>query len=172
MTVIYHRNIRNCYLAQGIMKNLPDWVYYQPGSPYVASITIYGGSQPTAATIEATWTNYNTSYLLHLPDTSIQQPTAQTPGTGVAIINYGVPTVQTATNTGTAAWAILWLQNIAAGSSSGQIGNATLPSTNFMVLPVSDLTKTYPVRLSNTSIETGLTYTIGDLNILANGGIA
>jgi hypothetical protein len=172
MTVIYQQNIRNCYLAQGIMKYLPDWIYYQPGQPCTASITIYSGAQPTASTIESNWANYNTTYLLHLPNAPIQQPTAQTPGIGVAIINYGLPPTQLAANTGIATWAILWLQNIDGGSSTGQIGNTVLPSVNFMILPVSDLTQTYPVRFSDTSITSGVARTISDINILATGGIA
>jgi hypothetical protein len=168
MTIIYQENIRNMYLATGIM------VYLTQGDPQTvvsASITIYSGAQPTAATIESNWANYNTSYLLHLPNSSIQQPNAKVPGIGVSIVNYGLPATQIAANTGTATWAILWIANVAGGSSSGQISGDTLPSTTFLVLPVSDLTQTYPVRLPNTSITSGLSYSIGDLNIFATGGI-
>lgn len=172
MTIIYQRNIRNCYLSQGIMKLTPGYSVTTVNNTRLVSITIYSGSQPTASTIESDWSNYNTTYLLHLPSTNIQQPNASTPGTGVSIVNFGLPPTQLAANTGTATWAILWLSNIAAGTATGQIGNAVLPSANFVILPVSDLTQTYPVRFSNTSMTSGLSYTISDLNILAAGGIA
>jgi len=157
------------YLAGSVMVHLTNG---SPDGAVNASITIYGGTQPTAATIEANWANYNTSYLLHLPNFSIQQPNAMTAGTGISIVNNGVPAVQPAANTGTATWAILWIANIAGGTATGQIGGATLPETKFIILPVSNLTQTYPVRFQNTSITSGVSYTIGDLNILAGGGIA
>lgn len=169
MTVIYQNNIRNTYLAAGIMVYLTNG---DPNTVVSASITIYSGTQPTASTIEENWTNYNTSYLLHLPNASIQQPNAKDPGIGVAIVNYGLPDTQVAANTGTATWAILWIANIAGGSSEGQIGGSALPATRFLILPVSDLTQTYPVRLPDTSIISGLSYSISDLNIFATGGIA
>lgn len=157
------------YLAAGIMSNLAIGA---PGFAGDASITIYGGTQPAASAIEADWVNYNTSYLLHLPNFSIVQPNATQSAIGISIINNGLPAVQAAANTGTATWAILWIANVAGGTADGQIGGATLPSTRFLVLPVSDLTQTYPVRLQNTSMTSGVSYTIGDLNLLAGGGIA
>ena len=172
MTMIYHQNIRNCYLSQGIMKFTTGYSVTGVNNTRSASITIYSGSQPTASTIESGWINYNTTYLLHLPSTTIQQPNASTPGTGVSIVNFGLPPTQLAANTGTATWAILWLTNIAAGTAAGQIGNTVLPSANFVILPVSNLTQTYPVRFSDTSITSGSSYTISDLNILAVGGTA
>ena len=169
MTIIYQQNIRNMYLAAGIMTNLTNG---DPVEVVAASITLYGGVQPLASAIEGDWTSYNASYLLHLPSFSIQQPNAKLPATGIVIVNFGLPAEQLAANTGTATWAILWLANIAAGTGAGQIGGATLPATKFIILPVSDLTGIYPVRLSNTSLTAGSSYSIGDLNVLAVGGIA
>lgn len=157
------------YLAGTVMIHLTDG---DSGAAVNAAITIYGGTQPTASAIEAGWANYNTSYLLHLPNFSIQQPNASTAGTGISIVNNGLPAVQPAANTGTASWAILWIANVAAGTATGQIGGATLPETKFIILPVSDLSQTYPVRFQNTSMTSGASYTISDLNILAGGGIA
>jgi len=170
MTVIYQQNIRNMYLAAGIMTNLTN--NGDPSTVVAASITLYGGVQPLASAIEGDWTSYNASYLLHLPSFSIQQPNANLTETGIVIVNFGLPTEQLAANTGTATWAILWLANIAGGTADGQIGGGTLPATKFIILPVSDLTDSYPVRLSNTSLTAGDSYSIGDLNILAVGGIA
>ena len=170
MTIIYHQNIRNTYLASGIMLPLSNG--QSVASSRVASITFYSGSQPTAVQIESAWTNYNSSYLFHLPNFSIQQPNATITGTGIVIVNFGLPTPQTAINTGVATWAILWMKNILAGTAAGQIGSTTLPYTKFVILPISDLSQIYPVRLVDTSIVSGSVYNIADLNILANGGIA
>ena len=169
MTIIYHRNIRNTYLAAGIMRFLTGGTVTANVS---AAITFYSGSQPTAAQIESAWADYNSSYLFHLPNFSIQQPNANVTNTGIIIVNYGLPTPQTAINTGVATWAILWIKNVLAGTATGQIGGATLPDTKFVILPISDLSQVYPVRLTDTSIVSGSVYNIADLNILANGGIA
>ena len=119
---------------------------------FPSSITIFGGSQPSAATVTANWGAYRTAFLAHFPGAAWSQP-----GQG-PLLQLTVPPAAAATLTGTATWAIIWDSSLSLATVQGN----ALPSTVFAVVPVSLNTGTGVIRLSNTSLVAATSYTIYD----------
>lgn len=146
MALIYHPNIRGLIANTGI---LPQF-----SSP---SITLYSGTQPNPASIISSWSSYNSSssdLLWHAQN-----------GLTMSIINdvtvyaSAFPALASPVRNGTASWAILWVSNLAYSA----MGTSTIPSTYFIVLPVSNTTGNGVVRLESTSLSTATAMTVLNL---------
>lgn len=111
------------------------------------TITIYGGVQPSAATVQADYAFYlnSANYLIYSNSLVV---------TEIDTNKLGANTISlTANNSGTATWAILW--------------NGTAPSagSRFMIVPVSGIAGNGVVKLSSTTLVSGQTYTLSDLSL-------
>lgn len=140
------------------------------GSPTVAtanantSITVYSGTQPNANVIINDWASYNTSYLLHKSNLSYSWPFGTTSANSTFITlrpTQELLNAQTAIATGNAEWAIIWSRN----QVEANVRSATIPTTSFFIAPVSDIFGNGVVKLSDTNIANGNSYTITDSTI-------
>lgn len=123
------------------------------------SISIYSGAQPTAAQVEASWSTYNSSksiFLLHF-ETGVAWG-RRAADASIAITKY--PPTRVALNSGTATWAICWGSTVALAT----VASSTLPSVSngFAVVPVSSLAGNGIIKLTDTNIVAGSSYTIRD----------
>lgn len=136
------------------------------------SLTIYGGTQPSSQDII---TNWNAKYrqgstdpaapLLHLTSVALDRVTGNwlntTLGYG-SIINNLVPTPTNAFVTGIATWAIWW----STAATLANIQSSSIPSSSFIVLPVTDYTGNGIVKLTSTNLTAGSSYTIASLSLI------
>lgn len=132
MALSYHGNIRNLYMGRGI----------GAGFSTTFAITIYSGSQPSAATITADWASYNqpnSIFLAHYIGASWTQPSYG------LLLQLGLPASVAADKSGTASWAILWATN----ASLAQVQAGTIPTSAFMVVPCSDSVGQGVIRFTN-----------------------
>lgn len=133
--------------------------------PGGVGVTVYSGVQPSAATITANWSLYNstvTEYLIHFFSVGWTQPLGGL-ATFASITTF--PTLTAATRSGTGAWCIIWATNVTAP----QLASGTLPNTSFLVAPVSDLAGTGTVRFNpDTIFVAASTYNIADGTIGAS----
>lgn len=153
MALLFNSNIRNLMIGRGLMNGFS---YISPN--FQGSISVYAGTQPTAAQITSSWATYastSANFLLHYTGQVWGQPSY---GTLLQLYPQG-NTV--ASNTGIATWCILWSSNV----TSAQVAASTLPSTAFIVGPVSDTVGQGIVRFTSTSITSGATITITDGSI-------
>lgn len=174
--MIYQKSLTGSLVCSGILKGMglldTDIITFVTNSTNaygMTNVTVYGGVQPAAATIAASWATYNTSFLFHQPSIYLLQSNYSTYAAAGKLVKSGTPTAVTAANTGTATWAIVWVNGgtaIAAGTAAGQISNATIPSTQFIVCPVTTTAAgTGFVLLSSTSITSGVSSTVDNFNI-------
>lgn len=166
MAIIFYRSIRHSFLHMGIIRSGTGAAFNLTRSTF--AITVYSGVQPSAATITSTWTSYNTTFLAHWPGVVLNQPNATV---GIdspqALQLYTASGNATAANSGTASWAIMWPTN----PSQATISGASLPSTSFIVLPVSLVTGSGMIRFNDLTFTSGSSYAINDVNIRATGGV-
>lgn len=120
-----------------------------------SAITVYSGVQPTAAEIEANWSLYkstNSNFLGHFTGAVWSQPSSL-----IASITTFPGAVQ-ASNSGTAAWCIIWTINPALS----EMGSSAIPSTSFIVGPVTTLVGTGVVRFNSTTFTANTSISILD----------
>lgn len=164
MAIIFSQSISGTMIARGIM--VPMGMTTTASSSITVSLTVYSGVQPSAATIASSWSSYNTTYLFHLPGVSYFIPNwDNTTLLGGYMTKNNNPTAVAAINSGTASWAIIWCSNVAAGSGAGQIQNATIPNTSFLVGPVTLDSGNGIVKLFDLNIISANSYTILDSTI-------
>lgn len=169
MAILFSPSVAGLMAGRGIL--VPMGMTTNAQSNVVVSLTVYSTSQaqPLANTIADNWTSYNSTYLFHMQNVQykLDSPTSNTQS-GL-IINANTPTSNTALNTGTASWCIIWCSNVPNGSgSAGSIGHSTLPNSQFLVGPVTYAYGNGIVRLSNLSVTSGSTYTFVDSTIYFN----
>lgn len=178
MAVIFHKNMRNGFLNTAYMAvGGPNTTLAVAGLGIGSSATFYGGVQPTAAAFIAGWVStYSSNMLLHLNGANIYQPNAKTINTGIVLVNYGsLPTPTAALATGTTTWCVQWFANygspptLAELIANGGPGPSGYPKC--IITPVSDTTGSAPVRFTNTSLVSGTSYTLADIQLTAAGGI-
>ena len=151
MTISFHPNIKISTLGSGIMA---------AGFTSAKAITVYAGTQPTAAAIVADWTaNYtsgNANFLAHYSGVIWTQTS------NVAVITT-FPTASNTVNTGTGTWCVLWTTNPLLAAMSGAI-----PTTSFIVAPVSDIIGKGVIKYTNVSFVSGTAKSIdqGTLSIV------
>jgi hypothetical protein len=146
--MLFSPSLRNLFIGRGL----------QAGFSASSAISVYSGVQPTAAQIAASWPTYastNASFLAHYVGAVWTQPS-----NGI-LLQLTVPPTVNATNTGTGTWCIVWSSNVLAAT----VALSTLPSTAFIVGPVSDSVGQGIVRF------TSLSFTAGVSNVILDGSI-
>jgi hypothetical protein len=176
MAVIFHKNMRNGFLNTAYMAvGGPNPTLAVAGLGIGSSATFYAGVQPTAADFIADWsTTYISNMLLHLDGANIYQPNATTINTGVVLVNYAsLPTPTAAIATGTTTWCVQWFANYGSPPTLADLITNGGPSgyVKFIITPVSDTSGSAPVRFTNTSLVSGTSYTLADIQLTAAGGI-
>lgn len=166
MAIIYNYNIRNLWCNAGILEAGTNW----SSNPYRSTwgVTVLSGAQPSASTITSGWSSYNTAYLCHWQGVVIYQANGDTSGAAQGLALYSPTSTPNANDSGTASWAIMWPTN----PSEATIQGSSLPSTQFIVVPVTDTAGNGVIRLASTSLTIGNPYSINDIVIIAGGGIA
>lgn len=141
MALFYGNGVTNSYANVGVK-------YLFTGT---FAVTVFQGTQPSAAGITTSWSSSSANYLQHWTGVVWSQPNANSPPLGNVIQMNAVPTSTTAHASGTATWAVLWGSNVTEAS----VQSGTIPNANFIVGPVTDSTGNGIVRLSSTSITSG-----------------
>lgn len=136
------------------------------GSSSDCFVTLHSGAQPTANDLLNDWNSYRwpassflggTACVISLVDTNTPSFTINSPVT------------VTGNNNGTATWAVLWSTRTAdTGGSivtrSTSSFTSTIPTEQFFVVPVSDITTTTGiVRMNDTNITVGSASTVSDI---------
>ena len=162
MAVLFSLSIRNlmsyAFTVQGTSPTTDRGTF---------GVTVFSGSQPSASNIESSWTSYNSTFLCHWQGVILYNIFTGTLGAAQGITILNTPSLVTALNSGTASWCILWPTN----PTQATIQGSSLPSTRFVVGPVSDTTSNGIIRFASTSFISGNSYTINDANIIFSGGI-
>jgi hypothetical protein len=132
MTIKFHPNITKLMLNKGILSSLTSTV----------GVTLFQGTQPTAADVTANWSTHSPNALVHWSGVTWTHPSSDA--------TLGVTTFPSATATGSgiATWAIIWSTNITS------IGG-TLPHANFILVPASNTSGTGVIRVTNSNITSG-----------------
>ena len=159
MALTFFSDVLNAFVYNGIYSQV-SW-----NVSTNTSVTVFSGTQPSAADVLASWPTYSAQYLAHW--TGVQWPTPagyNTLGSGNQI-TANTPAAQNAFRSGTATWAIWWTSNI----SEATVQGASLPSTAFVILPVSGSTGTGCVRMTSTSLTSGVSYQPTDITIRTGG---
>lgn len=125
------------------------------------SITIFSGAQPSASNIISSWTTYNSSALVHWTTSNWLTPPDSNTLSAAKSTTTSIPTATVAIGSGTAQWGILW----SSVHTVGAIQATTIPSQEFIVVPVSGPTGSGVIKLASTSITSGTSYTYTDTTI-------
>lgn len=153
--MIYDQNLRNLYIFQAIIA----------GSTANIAITVFEGTQPTAANITSSWSSASANYLQHWTGAYWTQPTGTTVGAGNVCMIGATPTAQLANKTGTATWGVIWASNVTEAS----VQSSTLPNANFIVGPVTDISGNGMIKMNSTSTTAGSNVTfVTDASIAIN----
>lgn len=147
--MIFHPNIRNLFIGRGILAGLTSTV----------GVTVFSGTQPPISQVEANWSTYSSQILVHWSGVGFTQPLD-----GILLSVTAFPTPAVATATGTAKWAIIWSTNLL----SADVAGSTLPSTSFIVVPVSIASGTGVIRVADVNITSGSSITLQDASIGAS----
>lgn len=129
-----------------------------------ASITIYGGAQPTASTVATSWSSYRSSNVDCLAHFVTGPSWAYNAGT-LTWYNTNNTGTTNVYNTGTATWAILWTGETGSATTGTvttvQVSGSTLPNSGaFFVVPVSGSTGTGVIRMVDVNVVPGTTATV------------
>jgi hypothetical protein len=158
MAVIFHKNLRNLMIRSGI---------WSPGA-YTYAITVYGGVQPSAATVSSGWsTTYYNTYLGHWTSVPLTQPNEDVVDAGIQLTLSTVTSTITANASGTATWAIMWPNNPSTLTS-------TIPNQQFIIVPAGIRTTTKNVvQFTDPTFVSGTSgYRINSFALTATGGSA
>lgn len=128
-----------------------------------ASVTVYGGTQPTATTVANNWNSYKSSNADCLAHFTVGPTWAYNAGT-LTWYNTTNPNATNVYNTGTATWAIVWNATTSFGFintvTSVQLAGSTLPNVGFTIVPVSGSTGTGIIRMVDANVAPGTTATV------------
>lgn len=149
MATQFEANIRNLMVGRGI---LPVFTTSNTGA-----ITLFSGDQPSANTLISDWNTIRSLLLITWQSVGYAQSGATSPGTGIFVGN-SLPSA-TAQASGTATWGVIWATNLNVTPAS------SLPTTSFIIVPVSDSAGNGVIKLASTSLVSGSPYTIQTLTI-------
>ena len=125
--------------------------------PAGCGATVYSGTQPLATDFQANWqsmyTSASSNFLWHANGITF---TIQTGNVRIQVTSF--PPATAPTNNGTGSWCVLW--NMA--PTGGQLSGATIPSTRFIVAPISVTGGDGVLRFTSTTFDTGTPVTIID----------
>jgi hypothetical protein len=134
-------------------------------TPVTPAITAYGGTQPTAAAFLANWdATYKNAQLVHWINCTQTHPNGDSLTLGLTMWVTPLPAPQSASNEGTAAWAVIWQTNVTLAS----LASSTIPNTAFCIIPVTDTAGTGILRMANTSILAGASTAMDSCGIEIN----
>lgn len=126
-------------------------------------MALFSGVQPTANEVYNNWPEHSwtsTNFLGYVNGTILKTSTSS------FTLEYIVST--TAKNSGTCTWAILW--SSANVTSTSSIHSPTIPTSNFWVVPVADITtSTGVVKLNDVNMVAGQITTITDVSLVLGG---
>jgi hypothetical protein len=166
--MIFSSSIATLLCGAGILKGMgyTDSSFSSSKNPTATvAVTVYSGVQPSAATITSSWASYNTTFLFHQPGVTFTQPTWSSATLGGQLPMTASPTAVTAANSGTASWAIIWCNNVAAGTGAGQISNGTIPNASFIVGGVTLATGNGLISVTDTNIVSGTSVSVLGANL-------
>jgi len=147
MPLTYHPNIRKLFMGRAVLAAF--------SSPM--AISVYTNSQPTALHVTNNWTSYTRAtsldFLVHYQGGTWTQPNSD-----ILLQLFTIPPGVIPTRSGTATWAILWNTNVTGAAVDG----ATLPTPNFLVVPVSDSIGQGVIRFADPILSTAAVATILD----------
>jgi hypothetical protein len=146
MALIFNGNIRRLFLGRGV------WGAFFPG-PW--SISVFKGTQPTAAELQSAWSTYNANLLAHYLSANWTQP-----GDSI-FLQLTIPASVNAVGDGAASWAVLWNSNISLAAVQG----ASLPSPNGLIVPCTDSIGDGVIRF------TDVNFTNGSPKVILDGSI-
>jgi hypothetical protein len=155
MAVTFFSDVLNAFVYAGI-QSMWSW-----NPSYQTSVTVFSGTQPTAAQVTSSWSTYSAVYLVHWTGVVWPTPIGYNTLDSGNVTTATTPAAQTAFRSGTATWAILWPFNI----SEATVQGASLPNASFVILPVSASGGTGCVRLASTTIASGTSYQPTDISI-------
>lgn len=162
MAVTFNRNLE--YAAIGVGLGGGGDVSYVGGLfGNNSAVSIFSGSQPTAAAIVANWGIYNSTnpvFLAHYDNCRWTEAVARTANfCTITTFHAAVP----AANTGTAGWAIIWPTNPVMSDMT-----ALLPSNYFLVCAVSTLPGSGIIKFDpDLNFTQGINKSIADAAIAA-----
>lgn len=163
MSVTFNRNLEYAAIGLGLNSNTGYGGYVGLSNGNSSAITIYSGTQPTAATILSSWASYNSGNASFLAHYTGAQWTQALSGTANFTSITTFPGAVSASHSGTATWGIIWPTNPAlSGMASG-----TIPSDYFLVCNVSTLPGTGIIKF-----DPNLTFTQGASKAIADGAIS
>lgn len=175
MAIIFNKVIQQSAISSGLIASMTNNFFYSGGgSAYSAkgtvAITIFSGTQPTSANIISNWSTFNNSFLCHWQNIQLVQmwlSTTTSPNTPTNLLQlYELSSGASAENSGISTWAIVWPTNPTQSAVSG----SSIPSTKFLIVPVSNSQEDGVVILYDTNIVSGNNYYIADFSMSAFGG--
>jgi len=127
------------------------------------AITVYSGAQPEPAALITNWdTTYrsaNSNFLGHY------QGAVWTVANLTDICNLTLPAAVNASNSGDAAWAVLW----AASNPTLASMNAAIPTIQFIIVPCSISGGTGVIQFAAVAFSAGVSKAIASGQILTGG---
>ena len=156
MALQFSSDWANAFLWQGIHA----WWVWDTSNARL-SLTVFQGAQPTADQVISSWSTYSANYLIHWSSIVCPAPIGYTTLGGENRTTITTPAAVAAFRSGTANWAILWVNTHSAATIQG----ATLPSINFMILPVSINSGSGCVKLTTLGLTAGTSYQPTDVSI-------
>jgi hypothetical protein len=148
MALIYSSSVSGLVIYQGLQSVIH-------GTAGAVGMSVYSGTQPTAAQVTSNWSTYNSSssnFLLHYTGAVWSQPV------GSQLQLTTIPASATSAQTATATWCIIW----AAAVTAVNVASTTLPNTSFIVVSCTDNMNNGVIRFTNTSFTSGQSVTILD----------
>lgn len=119
----------------------------------IRAFTVYSGVQPTAQTVEASWTSYNSSNSICLAHYNSSAAPSYSYNSGTLtyyFTNTSNTITATALNSGTATWAIIWM------TDNADISLTSIPASGkFVVVPVTNTSGVGVIRYTNTTATQG-----------------
>lgn len=155
--VQFHPNLKTSYAVNALCGNTKIFTTAVSGT--VSGISVYSGTQPSAAELIANWNaNYRldsgANRLMHYTSALNTCPTWTRSGSTFAITAFGSSTA-TAIGTGTASFAVFWTQGQSPTLAS--LSAATIPAAQgmFLIVPVTTTAGNGVLRFSTLSFATG-----------------
>ena len=129
-------------------------------------LTIHSGVQPSANTVNNNWETYNWGNATFLGGVNVTLVETST-----SSFTISATTSSIVNNTGSAEWAAIWSRRISpfAGNqvlTTSSFTATIVPTSIFMIVPVSDITTTTGVvRINDSSVIAGGSFTISEITL-------
>ena len=161
MALQFSSDWANALLYQGLYGQFGNRGTAYDTSGGRSAVTVFQGTQPTAAQVIASWTTYNVNFLVHWNNIIAPAPVGYTTLGGENRMTLTTPAAVAAFRSGTASWAIYW----PAAWTQANIQSATIPNIRFIILPVSINSGAGCVKLTTLGLTAGTSYQPTDISI-------